>query len=69
MTTELMKPCPFCKHDEIIVLDDCWDSEYWYRCECLGCEALGPMTHVSEEDAIALWNQRADAIEQEGNER
>lgn len=47
--------CPFCGHPTPVV--DEVDTHVWAVC-CIGCEATGPLSRVSDDDALTLWAQR-----------
>jgi hypothetical protein len=60
--TEL-KPCPFCREEEILLYDfdvydgyqgNCW--RWFARCRFCGAN----VERKSKEETIAAWNRRAD---------
>lgn len=57
---EALKPCPFCGHDNPMILDRVWDWDepavYWV--ECRRCDAK-TAEEDNERDARANWNKRS----------
>lgn len=73
MTAQALKPCPFCGDLEPLVEGGGYDVEgggYDVNVTCSGCFATGPTATIGcrdpdeeainlEDEAVALWNQRA----------
>lgn len=55
--TNKLKPCPFCKSDNVSPNDFLYAIFLW-NVHCLSCGARGPDSHTKQE-AIEAWNQRA----------
>ena len=51
---ENLKPCPFCRWDDIEI-DGNGDGKFWAVCN--DCHAEGPVKD-SEEEAVKYWNHR-----------
>jgi Lar family restriction alleviation protein len=51
-----MKPCPFCKSEDLGVVEDGATVSYYVLCK--GCWAQGPHSFKDEEDAKKAWNDR-----------
>lgn len=54
-----LKPCPFCRSQNVSVDTDIDDIFYWVSCDACGAE--GPQKMV-ELDAIEAWNHRAELL-------
>lgn len=57
MTTQSIKPCPFCRGEGKLRQCRLNDGPYHVRCSC---DARGPKAETPD-GAIALWNSRADS--------
>lgn len=53
-----IKNCPFCAHDEIVLVPSTVDDDY-YNARCVRCGACGP-TAFSETIAVERWNKRCE---------
>ena len=56
MMGDVLKPCPFCGGEDMMVGSTFRDD--WMT--CLDCNAAGPYC-ATEAEAITAWNTRADA--------
>lgn len=61
MTSERMKPCPFCGGAP--VCKSGMTDHYWVECMAEGCCCFGPDEQPTQDEAIALWNKRGISAE------
>lgn len=60
MENRKLKACPFCGRKDNLRIDTYdEDSRSWWYVSDVECMVNGPMA-ASEEDAIELWNKRAE---------
>lgn len=60
MQSEELKPCPFCGGSDVRLRHHQAEKMSWVS--CVGCGLEAPTeTGVSEADAVAYWNRRAEA--------
>ena len=59
------KPCPFCGHNAIRIIDSVGDGYVAIECANFQCAAVGPrfrglkgLEAAAQETAIELWNTR-----------
>ena len=55
MTSEPLKPCPFCGGDRIEHLQTLWDGEHG-EVRCFNCKV--EIKKETVEEAMKLWNTR-----------
>ena len=57
-----LKPCPFCGGNAVIRKNEERVKPFMVRCGNMGCGLLMVMTDyfATEEEAIEVWNRRAD---------
>lgn len=64
MKYEILKPCPFCGSDEILVKDyDHYGIDSWYTgygVVCMDCGAQTKTHYKTEKKAIHAWNRRVN---------
>lgn len=55
--TNKLKPCPFCKSNNVSLNDFLYAIRLW-SVHCLSCGARGPDSDA-EQEAIEAWNKRS----------
>jgi len=60
MQSEELKPCPFCGSSDVHLREHATAQMSWVSCVCCGLEAPSE-TGVSDANAVAYWNRRAEA--------
>jgi len=56
------KPCPFCSGRDLhIETDSAQGATFQVMCDNPKCEASGPNSAASADDALLLWNERPGA--------
>lgn len=58
MTSEALKPCPFCGGKEVRVQQNGLPRNRFWECVCDDCDFCGPAVDTKDE-AVEHWNRRA----------
>ena len=57
MNTDMRK-CPFCGSDDLQLVRSDIGHVFWVQCD--ECKTAGPLATIAIDEAVELWNVRAD---------
>ena len=58
MKTKILKKCPFCGGEPIIIRHEFTGSKDTFGVKCNQCKSQGNQFYTELEDAIYMWNRR-----------
>ena len=58
MKTKILKKCPFCGGEPVIVRHEYTGAKDTFGVKCNQCKSQGNQFYTELEDAVSMWNER-----------